>query len=400
MLWTVLLIGICLLPDSKTPAILQFGLAVFVAWFGIASGNWSLKSNSAQLRQILPLLAWSAWYFLAAIFSEKPDEASLHALSFAFMAIGAASLGQNGIGRSIASKLILAAALTIIGLIAVLAFPLENKAASIPFFTDTNMLSAALAFALFLTLPIIWIEKKMVLRLLAFSLSAMMLVSIFVFQSRGAWLSILALPLTLPFFFLRKASFKLIWALIIATSIPVFIILQNQTRSNSPQSNSSLSKLESITDTQQNFSNRERIMRWEIAIRMAKKHPLFGIGPGNYPKQFKFELRNQDEVERIAYWNGWKLGAHSDTLNILAESGPIGLLLFLLLLFISFRKINWRIENSKLKSYQNLFLLLAICTFLIHSLVNDLFSSPFLLLLFFFGIGQVWRMKRALVETT
>jgi len=81
-------------------------------------------------------------------------------------------------------------------------------------------------------------------------------------------------------------------------------------------------------------SYRHRIVLWKSSIKMFKDNPLFGVGSGNFivfiPKYFLEEEKN-DNFDISPY-------AHNDYLEILAENGIIGFILFMISLYILFKE--------------------------------------------------------------
>ncbi|NLE51956.1 MAG: O-antigen ligase family protein [Chloroflexi bacterium] len=69
--------------------------------------------------------------------------------------------------------------------------------------------------------------------------------------------------------------------------------------------------------TNENFSTVERMAHWQAALSMASARPLTGVGLGNY------EMVYADHA--LARWPHALGHAHNDYLNILAETGIIGL---------------------------------------------------------------------------
>jgi O-antigen ligase len=70
-------------------------------------------------------------------------------------------------------------------------------------------------------------------------------------------------------------------------------------------------------------SNIERLSNWEEASHLIKKHPIIGVGIGNYSINIA-KLRNMDYINyRLPVY------AHNTYLDILAEMGIVGLLLWL-----------------------------------------------------------------------
>jgi O-antigen ligase len=71
----------------------------------------------------------------------------------------------------------------------------------------------------------------------------------------------------------------------------------------------------------ENFAIVERLAHWQAAYHMASAHPFLGVGLGNYEVAYP--------TYRIPSWPRAPGHAHNDYLNILAETGLIGLATYL-----------------------------------------------------------------------
>jgi O-antigen ligase len=99
-------------------------------------------------------------------------------------------------------------------------------------------------------------------------------------------------------------------------------------------------RLQSITDNlrvfdagkqtvnDENFAVVERMAHWQAAWRMWLAHPLLGIGPGNFNEAYPDFF--------VGRWSISQGHAHNYYLHILAEAGPVGLGLYLVLFFSFF----------------------------------------------------------------
>jgi O-antigen ligase len=76
-----------------------------------------------------------------------------------------------------------------------------------------------------------------------------------------------------------------------------------------------------VTDA--NFAVLERLAHWVAAVRMFAAEPWLGVGPGNYAVVYP--------AVRLPLWEEPLGHAHNIYLNVLAESGLVGLCAFLLL---------------------------------------------------------------------
>jgi O-antigen ligase len=67
---------------------------------------------------------------------------------------------------------------------------------------------------------------------------------------------------------------------------------------------------------------------WHIALRMARAHPVVGIGLGNFPTGESRYLISNLDVRQVDTLRHYQLVAHNTYLEILAELGIVGLTLF------------------------------------------------------------------------
>lgn len=93
--------------------------------------------------------------------------------------------------------------------------------------------------------------------------------------------------------------------------------------------------------TPENWAVIERVAHWQAALDMISAHPLFGVGAGNYPAVYEFYM-----VE------GWKepLGhAHNFYLNITAETGVFGFLVYATILIVAGIQImTWLVRSGRI----------------------------------------------------
>ena len=152
--------------------------------------------------------------------------------------------------------------------------------------------------------------------------SLLMMAGIIVSWSRGAWLS-----LVIAFAVMAFALPKKLWQSVVLLILVVVVVSGLWLSGLLPQSvidrvSSSTQEFLTISDvrgvdiTIENFAVVERLAHWQAAGDMAQDHPWIGVGFGNYEVAYEqYRLINWDEA----------LGhAHNYYLNILAETGIIG----------------------------------------------------------------------------
>lgn len=187
--------------------------------------------------------------------------------------------------------------------------------------------NTSLGLALVMVLPLIVMlakqaDKKWLKR--AGYAAALLTIGATVFTySRGA---LLGLAATLPFIFLTARKKLLVLLLIVPLAwvgpslVPKKLLHKESTISTYHEDNSAM----------------QRIQAWSVAWNVALHSPLVGGG-------FKLENTSNDRWLRYASflgdWDNRARAAHSIYFQMLGEQGFTGLILFLLLLFYSFRTL-------------------------------------------------------------
>jgi O-antigen ligase len=86
-----------------------------------------------------------------------------------------------------------------------------------------------------------------------------------------------------------------------------------------------------------------RLYAWQAAIRMANTHPFSGVGLDNFTMNYFFYS---------PHWDGMNHAVHSTWFGVLAETGYVGLGLFLALVFITVRTL-YQVVNALKPLYLN-----------------------------------------------
>lgn len=106
-------------------------------------------------------------------------------------------------------------------------------------------------------------------------------------------------------------------------------------------------RLHGGSDTDASAAVSNRTTHWRVAIDMAKDHPWLGIGPGRFPLEFGRYTKETPQNH-----------AHNMPLHVVAETGLLGLLPFLML-WAHALAITWRASGTTAAG-QNAFVLHAI----------------------------------------
>jgi putative inorganic carbon (HCO3(-)) transporter len=209
----------------------------------------------------------------------------------------------------------------------------------LPFFKDHTILGAVLGLTIPVSIGLVKLHSENAFRkfILFFSTIILILCLIFTY-SRAAWSSMIPVIL-LYLVFIFKIKFK--WVMLFVGLILFYLIsniepiIMELERNKIAGSDDLVENAESITNITTDPSNLERINRWASAIEMWKEKPFFGYGPGTYMFEYApFQLgRNYTSIST----NFGDVGnAHSEYLGPLAETGIIGMLIFLALFVMTF----------------------------------------------------------------
>ncbi len=137
--------------------------------------------------------------------------------------------------------------------------------------------------------------------------------------ARVGWVSLGCMLLIFMVLFKHRYKYA-IWAVLIISVIIIFLVL---------------SLIPHVTTfdrlhTQKNISFDWRLATYRVALEMVRDHPLLGVGTGNYLSEYHNYLDLEPGLS--LYYYGW---LHNSYLQIWAENGTIGLLVFLLFLFFA-----------------------------------------------------------------
>jgi len=223
---------------------------------------------------------------------------------------------------------------------------------------------------------------------------AILLIGEFFSFSRAAWLSLI---ITALFGFLMRWKIKVKHILmLIATIVLMAFIFQDQlieiTRKSDAVSNAGdiESQIKSVTNLRDDASNLERLNRWVSAYNMFKERPVTGFGPGTY--QFEYAAFQESSLKTYISTNHGNRGnAHSEYLTYLSETGFLGLLLFVIWVFVAIAlglRLIYTLKDPKLRLIA-LGITLGLVTFFIHGLFNSFLDQDKMAVLVFGSLAML-----------
>jgi O-antigen ligase len=250
----------------------------------------------------------------------------------------------------------------------------------LPFYNDHTAYGAALALFIPLLLHFSFSKqysKKQ--RFVSLMVVAFLIASMILSYCRAAWVSLFIGFVAWGVIVIRiRARYLLLVAAILTG---VFFTFQHQIiyslEKNQDDSSSDLSQhLRSITNISSDASNVERLNRWSCAIRMFHEKPIFGWGPGTY--QFEYGAFQKHSELSTASTNHGDIGnAHSEYLGPLSESGLLGSLSFLTIVFLTIYygiRVYRRQKDKKLRQIA-LLLTVGLITYFVHGLMNNFLDT-------------------------
>jgi O-antigen ligase len=207
--------------------------------------------------------------------------------------------------------------------------------------------------------------------------------------SRGAWLGLLAALTMMTIAFPRKAWHGLVLGAMVVVIIAGLWVSGLLPNSIVQRIQSSADELFAIQDVRgvdidpENYAVVERLAHWQAALNMARSSPFAGVGLGNYEVVYdNFRLINW--LEPLGH-------AHNYYLNILAEMGLLGLLVYGKVWFILFMTAYQARRHPNPLSRAIAISILGTWTyFSVHSLFDNLYvNNAFLHLGILIGVLMV-----------
>ncbi len=141
---------------------------------------------------------------------------------------------------------------------------------------------------------------------------------------------------------------------------------------------------------------KSRFLIWNVTLKMIKENPLMGVGPGNFVITYPYYAKGETKALK-----GPSLlvdSVHNDYLEVCAETGVVGLLLFLYLLF-SFFRVSFVLYRGMEGKERVLIagIISSVVAICVNALASFPFKNPATLLLFWANVsftGGIYRKSR------
>tara|TARA_Y100000589_G_scaffold216729_1_gene204419 strand:+ start:18759 stop:20195 length:1437 start_codon:yes stop_codon:yes gene_type:complete len=248
-----------------------------------------------------------------------------------------------------------------------------------PFFKDHTIYGATVAFTVPLVFALYFSKKHdLLIKISIISMIIISSIGLYFSYSRAAWLSVILALIILSIIKLKiKLHFLLALSILALTIVFLSWDKINMELERNKYEHTTLEfgeKIKSATNITTDASNLERLNRWNCAIEMFKKRPIFGFGPGTYAFEYaKFQHPNNKTIISTNF--GTAGNAHSEYLGPLSETGIVGFLSFLVIVFTIFYKgiklyYAWPIEDIEMKTII-LSMIVSLSTYFIHGILNN-----------------------------
>ena len=228
------------------------------------------------------------------------------------------------------------------------------------------------AFSLIYKVPVLFYflenSKKLLNKLLISSLLFLVIFIVSILGTRGAFIGVGICVLVFVFYvivsnanFINKIK-KTAWIF-----LPLILAVLVNIKLSSESDNNVISRASTINISTNDGSVNQRLRFYNDAFNQFIKKPIFGVGIGNW----KLESIDYDKNNINGFIVPYH--AHNDFLQILAESGILGLISYLLFLFYSTKVL---FKKSLFDNHLNIFLLGSFAIFILDSLLNFPIARP------------------------
>lgn len=245
----------------------------------------------------------------------------------------------------------------------------DIKARVYSVFLNPNILAEYLIMLTPISVALFWNTKKMSKKLVFLGTTGLMMLAMLLTFSRGGWLGLAFAALV----FVILVEKKLLLS-IIPISIGAVYLLPDTILNR-------ITSIGNLTDS----SNSYRLQLWNITGKVIKDHWKVGVGFGHLPFKQTFETYTRTMPT---------FHAHNTFLQVLAETGLVGFLVFLGLMLTIFKQGILRLQASE-DSYVRTIgagLVAGMAGLMVHGMVENIFYIPRIIITFWMLVGFLWTL--------
>ncbi len=241
------------------------------------------------------------------------------------------------------------------------------------FYLSPNHLAMYLSPILILSFYLYFCFKRSFFKILLLLVDCLLLLTVFLTYSYGAWLGLLTAFIFLLIILYRNRDWFRNSKIALAAISLIFLVFILACLSQIPSH-----KFQSLADLSYP-SLQSRLAIWRSAWQIAVDHLWLGIGPGLF-QQYYLDYQNQ-----MPPYLEWAVPQpHNLFLAFWLQTGLLGLIGFIWLLALFFKQIFKQIKNSHLIAC---FLMAAMIYLLIHGLIDTTYWKNDLSIIFWLIIG-------------
>jgi putative inorganic carbon (hco3(-)) transporter len=249
-----------------------------------------------------------------------------------------------------------------------------------PFYNDHTVYGAMLAM-FFPMLLFFTMNKKYSgsVKFAAVLLLVIFIIALIFSYTRAAWLSLVAALIVYILLLLRIRFRNLIILFGMLTAVVLIYqteIIMKLEKNRQDASQDFDKHIESISNISTDASNLERLNRWSSAFRMFAERPVLGWGPGTYSFEYA-PFQHAHEKTIISTNMGDRGNAHSEYIGPLSESGVLGTLTFLAIVFAVLAtgfRLYYSVRENETKKLV-LVVLLGFVTYIVHGALNNFLDT-------------------------
>jgi len=382
-IWLVLIIVLtmtALFSAGFDHDVVYYGVFLMASFFGIIT--LAHKERIELNRIALVFLLFILWSFISLFWSISPIRTvieGIQLISFLLIYLLTKKLSQEGLDKLIKVLFLIIGGIALLGILEYLFVSGSRIHAT---FTNPN------PFGIFMVIMFL-MSFSMTLRSKSkgyMIFSILLLSAVFLSGSRAS-IGAMTVALIIPFFGINKSELKnsIIRFAIIFVSAFIFsqiaLYASVYIRENVFVDKS---LLDSITRSSSfvTSSLKGRLEFWRVAFELFKNKPLLGYGNGTFFSAYYIEYGTNEWYSRFT---------HNHYLQMAAEIGAVGVGLFLVFLWTSFKSVVYTAKRSD-KPIFFWGMVAGLVAFLLHIGVDFTWNFPAVTMLFFFFLGGTSRV--------
>jgi O-antigen ligase len=308
-------------------------ILLFIGWLGTAGTRRARLPVLRENRLLVGAIALCAtWLTISIIWAEKPGKAAVSAgywwqSALAFLIVATTIVRPRDV-RLVALAIVIGAVFSVaLGLVGI-GGPISSAAAPdvesrlVGGGGDPNYQAAAFLGAMFVAGGLIGVFRRPRARFALTLALGFITVGFLATQSRGGAIALVFALLAAFVLLPRQRARVLGWTTIVAATLVAYL----QFRPNA---------LDRLTHLSGGGSGRQDV--WTVAWRIFRNHPLIGTGLDNFTvfePRYALDPGRLTDVRVVAETPDL---VHNAYLQLLVETGPIGLIVFLIVVLVSLR---------------------------------------------------------------